>query len=265
MTVCPVLRARDHGVALHPDRDRMECPAERRHSPRFVENKKTLTGSDSSGRALLLGGMLTRTSSFAKGISARAGRMHRQHEAFSIESRSRSVRRDDAVVDLPRSIELLLKSGISEVGSWIGRIAEKPDSTRFHEPLFEHPVVHQLAGVPMLVAWQSKRPPPRVAAAAIGLTSSWGRPSWRGGLLGGSGCGLGGGLLRCFFLDCHRYHLVVQRHTCLSPTGMNRPVPAPIHTKSFNIWKRNFARNGLFFCRSDGISNGRSNEINITG
>jgi hypothetical protein len=39
----------------------------------------------------------------------------------------------------------------------------------------------------------------------------------------------------------------VARHTCLIPTGMNRPVPAPIHTKSFNIWKTNFARNGLFF------------------
>ena len=23
---------------------------------------------------------------------------------------------------------------------------------------------------------------------------------------------------------------------------MNRPVPAPIHTKSFNVWKTNFAR-----------------------
>jgi hypothetical protein len=39
----------------------------------------------------------------------------------------------------------------------------------------------------------------------------------------------------------------------LIPTGMNRPVPAPIHTKSFNFWKRNFVRNGLFFCQSDGI------------
>ena len=71
-----------------------------------------------------------------------------------------------------------------------------------------------------------------------------------GGLLGGgllgSG-GLGGGFLRGFLLDCHRYHLVVQRHTCLSPTGMNRPVPAPIDTKSFSDWKRNFARNALFF------------------
>ncbi len=32
------------------------------------------------------------------------------------------------------------------------------------------------------------------------------------------------------------------RHTCLSPTGMNRPVPAPIHTKSLNFWKTNLKR-----------------------
>jgi hypothetical protein len=84
-----------------------------------------------------------------------------------------------------------------------------------------------------------------------------------GSLLGGCGGGLGGGLLWCFLLDCHRYHLVVQRHTCLSPTGMNRPVPAPIDTKSFNIWKRNFVRNSLFFYRSDEISSGGSNEIKL--
>jgi hypothetical protein len=60
-------------------------------------------------------------------------------------------------------------------------------------------------------------------------------------------CGLRILLGCCGFLHGHRCLLVV-RHTCLNPTGMNRPVPAPIHTKSFNIWKRNFARNGLFFC-----------------
>jgi hypothetical protein len=31
------------------------------------------------------------------------------------------------------------------------------------------------------------------------------------------------------------------------PDRTDRPVPAPIHTKSFNIWKTKFPRNGLFF------------------
>jgi hypothetical protein len=31
---------------------------------------------------------------------------------------------------------------------------------------------------------------------------------------------------------------------------MNRPVPAPIHTKSFNFWKTKFRRNGHFFAES---------------
>jgi hypothetical protein len=48
----------------------MECLAERWHFARFVEKKKALTGSDSSERDLLVDGMLTRTSLFAKGISA---------------------------------------------------------------------------------------------------------------------------------------------------------------------------------------------------
>ena len=58
-------------------------------------------------------------------------------------------------------------------------------------------------------------------------------------------CGLAA-LLGLGFLHCHCC-LLVARHTCLIPTGFNRPVPAPIHTKSFNIWKTKFPRNGLFF------------------
>jgi hypothetical protein len=48
----------------------MECPAESQHFPRLIEHKKALTSSDSSQRDFLLDGMLTRTSLFAKGISA---------------------------------------------------------------------------------------------------------------------------------------------------------------------------------------------------
>jgi hypothetical protein len=54
------------------------------------------------------------------------------------------------IASFDRSIR---KSGISEVGLSKGRIAQE---TRLHEPLFEHPVARQLAGAPMLIAWQSK-------------------------------------------------------------------------------------------------------------
>ena len=71
--------------------------------------------------------------------------------------------------------------------------------------------------------------------------------------LGGRGLGFGLGLRRTAlrwlgFLHRHRSHLVL-RHTRLRPTGMNRPVPAPIHTKSFNFWKTNFPGIGRISCR----------------
>ena len=86
-----------------------------------------------------------------------------------------------------------------------------------------------------VLRWALGRPPPLLLLGG-GLLG--------GGLLGGRG--LRRALLRFALLHRH-WSFLVQRHTCLIPTGMNRPVPAPIHTKSFNIWKRNFARNGLFF------------------
>jgi hypothetical protein len=102
----------------------------------------------------------------------------------------------------------------------------------------------------MPLAWQSKsrrRETRRRPSTSLLLR----RGLLGGGLLGGGG--LGGGFLGGFLLDCHWYHLVVQRHTCLSLTGMIQPVPAPIDTKSFNDWKRNFTRNRPFFLpmRSD--------------
>jgi hypothetical protein len=63
--------------------------------------------------------------------------------------------------------------------------------------------------------------------------------------LGGRGLGFGLGLRRAALLGwlglLHRHRSnLVPRHTRLRPTGMNRPVPAPIHTKSLNFWKTNF-------------------------
>jgi hypothetical protein len=129
----------------------------------------------------------------------------------------------------------------------LASLPRRAGSTRIHRTPIEHPVVRQLAGAPFLTAGRGAWPPPLVRrrpAASLLLGGS---------LLGGSLLRSGGSSLRRggFLRGClgHRHHLVVQRHTCLSPTGMNRPVPAPIHTKSFKLWKRNFTRNGLFFWR----------------
>ena len=149
----------------------MECLAERWHFPRNVEKKKALTGSDSSERDLLVDGMLTRTSLFAKGISA--------GPIEGSVSSSLVARRRETPSLLPCSIELHLKSGISEVGSCIGCIAEKPDAIRFHELLFERPVANPLAGAPM-PSHGNRVAAAASTAAAIGLTSSSGRPSWQG-------------------------------------------------------------------------------------
>ena len=42
-------------------------------------------------------------------------------------------------------------------------------------------------------------------------------------------------------LDCHRNHLVA-KHVRPSSTSSHRAVPAPIHTKSFNQWKRKIGK-----------------------
>jgi hypothetical protein len=154
---------------------------------------------------------------------------------------------------------------------------------RRHTPSISPQMISETLGAGCLASWHWPRcqedPAPRVVIKTpmnILLRVSWRvRPiTWQGAglgrhrkkrrrpaaslllgrsLLGGSSLlGSRSGLRRGSFLGSsfgHWNHLVVQRHTCLRPTGMNRPVPAPIHTKSFKLWKRNFARNGLFFCR----------------
>jgi hypothetical protein len=128
--------------------------------------------------------MLTRTSAFAKGSSAWQARTREPAIRATCSApfldaldQARSRWGDTLRRSRPGLHPNLVGAG--RLASWPWpRCQEGPAPRVSMEPPNEHPVVRWLAGAPFFAVGRGAWPPPQNTAAASGLTSSWGRPSW---------------------------------------------------------------------------------------